>query len=229
MELQSLTATLRESTGKNASGRARRAGIVPAVLYGEGKDPVSLSIDYAAFKQLVHGEQGEHAIVEVKVENNPELDSPAMLKAVQHHPVKETYVHADLLRIDLKKKIRTQIPIKLEGHSVGVIEGGVIDHQCRELEVECLALEVPDHIIAVITDLEIGQSLHVSDLTIPDGIDLITGLQRSVVAVHAPRVIEETTVAEGDELVEGEEGAEAATGDTEADSADAGDEGKDSK
>jgi len=227
MELQSLTVTLREELGKNASRRVRRAGFVPAVLYGGGKDPVSLSIDYATFKQLVRGEQGEHAIVEVKVENNPEFDSPAILKGVQHHPVKETYVHADLMRIDLKKKIRTQIPIKLEGHSVGVIAGGVIDHQCRELEVECLALEVPDHIVAVITDLDIGHSLHVSDLTIPDGVELITAVQRSVVAVHAPRVVEETTITEGDELAEGIDGAEAATEESAADSK--GDEGKDSE
>lgn len=227
MELQSLTVALREELGKNASRRVRRAGFVPAVLYGGGKDPVSLSIDYATFKQLVRGEQGEHAIVEVKVENNPEFDSPAILKGVQHHPVKETYVHADLMRIDLKKKIRTQIPIKLEGHSVGVIAGGVIDHQCRELEVECLALEVPDHIVAVITDLDIGHSLHVSDLTIPDGVELITAVQRSVVAVHAPRVVEETTITEGEELAEGIDGAEAATEESAADSK--GDEGKDSE
>ena len=228
MELQSLAATLRESGGKNAARRVRQSGIVPAVLYGEGKDPVSLSIDYKTFQQIVHGEQGEHAIVEVKVENNPEFDSPAMIKAVQHHPVKDTYVHADLMRIDLKKKIRTQIAIKLEGHSVGVIAGGVIDHQCRELEVECLALEVPDHLIAVITELEIGQSLHVSDLSIPDGIEVITPTDRSVVAVHAPRVIEEA-VTEEEGLEEGVEGAEAAEG-AEGDATDSGDakEGKDS-
>ena len=228
MKLQSLAATLRKNGSKNAARRVRRSGIVPAVLYGEGKDPVSLSIDYATFQQIVHGEQGEHAIVEVKVENNPEFDCPAMIKAVQHHPVKDTYVHADLMRIDLKKKIRTQIAIKLEGHSVGVIAGGVIDHQCRELEVECLALEVPDHLIAVITELEIGHSLHVSDLSIPDGIEVITPVDRSVVAVHAPRVVEEA-VTEDEVLEEGVEGAEEVT--EEGAAADSGDakEGKDSE
>lgn len=228
MELQSLAATLRESGNKNAAGRLRRAGSVPVVLYGEGKDPVSLSIDYATFKQIVRGEQGEHAIVEVQVENQPEFGGPAMIKAVQHHPVKDTYVHADLMRIDLKKKIRTQIAVKLVGHSVGVVEGGVIDHQCRELEIVCLALEVPDHVEVDITALEIGHSLHVSDLTIPDGVEVITSADRSVVAVHAPRVVEEAVVdeeglEEGAEGVEGEEGAE-------GDGADSEDkEGKESK
>ena len=231
MKLQSLAATLRKNGSKNAARRVRRTGSVPAVLYGEEKDPVSLSIDYTTFQQIMHGEQGEHAIVEVKVENNPEFNCPAMIKAVQHHPVKDTYVHADLMRIDLKKKIRTLIAIKLEGAAGCVSAGAVPDNRCRDLEVDCLAVGVPDHLIALITELDIGHSLHVGDLSIPDGVEVITPADRSVVAVHAPRVIEEAvTEDEGlEEGVEGVEGAEAAEG-AEGAAADSGDakEGKDS-
>ena len=205
MDLQTLTAKTRDKLGKGAVGRMRRDGEVPAVLYGHGKKPVSLSIEYSAFRQLVHGKQGEHAIVDLQVQDDPDSSGPAIVKEVQHHPVRGSYEHADLMRIDLKEKIRTMVPVKLEGHSVGIIEGGVLDHQSREIEVECLALEVPESITANITELDIGQSLHVDQLVFPEGITVITPGDRNVVAVHAPRVIVEVE-EEGVEAVEGEEG-----------------------
>lgn len=224
MELQALTVKLREDTGKGPIGRLRRTGTVPAVLYGENKEPVSLSIDYREFQVLVHGKQGEHALVDLKIDDKPELGGPAMLKEVQHHPVRNTYMHADLMRIDLKKKIRTMVPIKLEGRAKGVIEGGLLDHQVREVEVECVPFDVPQFVFGQIEDLDIGHSLHVSELQVAESVTVLTPGDRSVVAVHAPRVVAEAAPAEeGVEGVEGETPGEGAEGATPAEGAESSD------
>lgn len=217
MEIQTLEVNMRVKSGKGGSRQVRREGKIPAVLYGLEADPVQIKIDAREFEYLVHGKQGERAIVQLDIEDQPDLSGPAILKEVQHHPVRGHIIHADLMRIDLTKKITTHIPVKIVGRSKGVIEGGMIDHQTREIEVSCVATNVPEAIEFDVTELDIGDSVHVSDLSIPEGVDLITSLDRTVAAVHAPRVVveEEVEVEEGVEGVEGEEGAESSEGDGE--------------
>lgn len=214
MELQNLKVRRREAVGKGPARRTRASGDVPGVLYGGDGEPVKLSIDIRDFIHLVHGAQGEHAILQLEVEDAPDLSGPAMLKEVQHDPIRGDILHADLLRIDLKQKIHTVVPVRLEGHAIGVVEGGVLDHQCREIEVECLPMDVPEYIGIDIRGLSIGDSFHVADLHIPANVDLLTSTERAVVAVLAPRVIAEPTPAEEEaalaegEAAEGEEGGE---------------------
>ncbi len=203
MELLTLNVETRERTGKGGARQTRRDGRVPATLYGQGSGNVNLTVDYRELELLLHGEQGEHAMLELAVKDNPDLSCNAMIKDVQHHPVRGHYLHTDFFRIDLKAKINTVIPVNLVGRSKGVIEGGVVDQQCREVEISCLPTDVPKHIETDITDLDIGDSLHVSDLVIPEGVELLTAIERAVVAIHAPRVVEETT-DEDLEVVEGE-------------------------
>ncbi|MDP7639771.1 MAG: hypothetical protein QGG73_08660, partial [Candidatus Hydrogenedentes bacterium] len=118
---------------------------------------------------------------------------------------------------DLTKKIRTAVSIRIEGRAVGVIEGGLLDHQLREVEVECLALDVPEPFAVDVTEMQIGDSLHVSDImaSVPANVTVLTKLERAVVAVHAPRVVEEETAAELEEDEEGVEGEEDAPADGE--------------
>lgn len=208
MDITNLKVSTREADGTIRARQMRRSGRIPAVLYGGGKDPVSLSIDNKDFQLVIHGKHGLHAIVELEVEGQKDLGGPAIIKGVQPHPVRNEFLHADFMRIDLKKKIRTLVATKLEGQAIGAVEGGIVDHQSREIEVECLALDVPDAFVVDITELNIGDSLHVSDLNIPDDVTVLTPADRSVVAVHAPRVVVEEEPEEGAEGVEGEEGAE---------------------
>lgn len=210
MQLQTLTATSRATDGtKGQVNRVRTSGEIPVVLYGEGKGAVSLKVNEKEFMHVVHGRGGEHAIVQLDVKDDPALSGPALLKAVQHHPVRSAVLHADFLRIRLDENIRTSVPITLTGQPRGVVEGGVLDHQLRELEVECLALEVPEKIVVDVSQLGMGESLHVSDLAIPAKVTVVTESERAVAAVHAPRVATEAAAAEG-EAAEGEaaEGAE---------------------
>jgi len=204
MDILKLKVAARETSGKGAARQSRFAGSIPGVLYGGGKDPSALTIDRKAFDILVHGASGEHAVVELQCDDS-NVQGPALVKAVQHHPVRDTIMHADFQRINLDENIKTVVPIVLVGRSAGQIEGGVVDHTLREIDVECKALEVPDKIEVDITELNIGDRLHLSDLTIPESVTLLTELSRTVATVHQPRVVEEEVTEE--EGVEGEEGA----------------------
>lgn len=213
MDLRTLKVSTRDDVGKGALGRIRRSGEVPLVLYGSDKAPITLKVEMRDFVHLVHGRGGEHAIVQLEVENQPELSGLALLKDVQHHPVRGHVIHADFLRIRLDQRITTLVPVVLTGHAKGVVEGGVLDHQLRELEVECFALEVPTGIPADVSELGLGDSLHVAQLVAPNNVRIVTEPDRTVVAVHVPRVVkveevavEPTEVAEVGKEAAGEEG-----------------------
>ncbi|MFO7973187.1 MAG: 50S ribosomal protein L25 [Candidatus Hydrogenedentota bacterium] len=212
MDLHKLVISPRnQGSGKGAAHRLRQSGQIPLVLYGGKKDTVSAQVDAKDFIHLIHGRGGEHAIVQLECEGQAELNSPAMLKAVQHHPVRGDVLHADFLRIRLDERIQTVVPVVLTGQAKGVVEGGVLDHQLRELEVECLALEVPEQITIDISGIAIGEGVHVSDLEVPANVTVLTDPERAVAAVLAPRVVEEEVPEGEEEAIEGEEG-EAAEG-----------------
>ncbi len=205
MDIQSIKVSPRTQTGKGPARRGRVAGIIPAVLYGEGKEAVSISMDAKEFEHLVHSSLGEHAVLQVEVEGRPELSGPSMIKAIQHHPIREHVVHADFLRIKLDETITTLIPINITGRCKGIVEGGVPDQQLRELEIECLPLYVPEQFDLDITELHIGDLMHVSDLKTPENVKIVTDPERTVIAIHAPRVVA-TVEGEEDEAVAAGEG-----------------------
>ena len=226
MELQPLKVTTRVESGKGGARQTRRSGQVPGVLYGLSAEPVSLKVDARDFEHLLDSGQGEHALIQLEFEDQPDLNGPAMVKEVQHHPVWGQVTHTDLLRIELSKKVHTFVPLRFEGNARGVIEGGVIDYQTREVEIACLPMEAPEAIAVDIEALDIGDSLHVRDLVIPENVELLTGGDRALAAVHAPRVIVEAEPEEEEVLAEGEEAeAEAA----EAAAEEGGEGGKEQK
>ncbi len=204
MELQTLNAKIRTQSGKGPARQARMAGKLPGILYGEQKDPVSLLVDAKELNTILHGQQGEHAILQVTVEDDAAANGPAIIKAIQHHPVRGHVMHADFMRISMDKKIHTLIPVKFEGHPVGIVEGGVLDHQLREVEIECLPLDVPEFIATDITHMEIGDSLHVSELKPGDNITILTDAARTIAAIHQPRVVKADTAADEAEAEDGE-------------------------
>jgi len=193
MKIVPLTASRRELSGKGAAGRDRRAGFVPGVVYGLGSDPLYVKINAKELGRLIHGAQGEHAIVELKVEGDAKLGGPAMLKEVQHDPVRGDVVHADLFRIDLTKKIKTLVQTKLDGQAKGVVDGGIVEHTTREVEVLCLPTAVPDFLVVKISDLGIGHSVHVRELVVPEGITVLTNPERVVASCLAPRAVKDET------------------------------------
>lgn len=208
MELQTLTVHPREAVGKSGAAKVRRKGLVPATLYGENQAPLNIEMDLKNFNRLVHGRGGAHAIVQVDVEGKPELNTPAVIKSVEHHPLRGTITHADLFRIRLDKRIRTVVPIALKGQPKGVVDGGVLDHALRELEVECMALQIPDFIEVNVSELALGAILHVNQIQVPTELTVLTASDRTVATVHAPRAPKEAEA----EVVTEEAAAAAAPG-----------------
>ena len=192
MELQTLMANARQTGSKCLARQARRAGAVPAILYGGGKEPISIQLDQRQFDHFLHSRSGEQAVVRLDVRDQPENSGPALLKQVQHHPIRGHVLHVDLIRVRLDQRITTMVPLELTGRAVGVAtEGGLLDHQLREIEVECLAVEVPERITVDVTDLHLGSSIHVRDLVVPEGVVFVTDGDRAVAAVHALRTTHE--------------------------------------
>jgi len=200
-----LRAEVRHEHGKGAARRLRAAGRVPAVVYGAGDGPVALSLDAQEFDHVLRGLVGEHAIVDLKVAKKRSKQT-VLIQTVQHHALGDEPIHVDFLRVRMDERITTTVPLALVGTCKGVKDqGGVLDHTLHEIEVECLPDNLPETIEVDVTDLMMHDSLHVSDMALPEGVAAITPGDRVVAHVLAPRVVEvEAPVAE-----EVEEAAEA--------------------
>lgn len=196
MELQTFNVTSRKEVGKGPARQQRMKGRIPGVLYGGEQPPVSLTLNARDFEFLLQAHTGSHAVLQIVVEDDASLSTPALVKAVQRHPVKDSLMHADFMRISLDKRIHTSVPLEIKGQPKGVIDGGVLEHQLRSVDIECLALEVPERILVDVVALKIGESFHVADLQVAEGVTVLTDGTRPVVSVHAPRVAKTTESAD---------------------------------
>ncbi|MDR9436714.1 MAG: 50S ribosomal protein L25/general stress protein Ctc [Thiohalophilus sp.] len=209
-----LQAESRSDQGKGASRRLRRTGRVPAVMYGAGKDPAMLSLDHDELVNQLKNEAFFSSILTVKVGNN---EDQVILKDLQRHPGKPYILHMDLLRVSANEAIRVQVPLHFmnEEKCPGVKEGGVITHNLTEVEVSCLPKNLPEYIELDLAELDIDQTVHMSELKLPEGVELVELMHgeehdQPVVAIHMPRAAKEDTEEE-----EGGEEAEAAGGESE--------------
>ena len=211
MAEQKLVGEKREGTGKGVARKLRAAGRVPAVLYGHGMDPVSLSVDSRELLHLFHTGAGTNVLVDLVVDG---ADHLALAREIQRDHIKGRYVHVDFVAVRRDEKITILVPIRAVGDSVGVKAGGVLEHHLWEVQVECLPTDVPEAIEADVSELEIGDSLRVADLTAPNGVTILANPDESVIAAVQPQMaIEpEEEAAEGVEGEAAEEEGEGATG-----------------
>jgi len=211
MELK-LKADKREESGKGAARKLRAAGRVPAVLYGHGVGPVPVSVDAKDLFRVLHGSAGTNVLVDLLVDGAQHLSLP---REIQRDHVRGRYLHVDFLAVRRDEKVTVSAPVRVVGESPGVKAGGVIEHHLWELQVECLPGDVPDGIEADVSQLQVGDSLRVSDLVSPEGVAVLTPPEESVISVVIPqvRVVEEVeAAAEEGEVAEGEEGEAAPAG-----------------
>src|SRR5712671_1899856 len=203
MAIVSSNATSRENTGKGAARTLRRQGQVPAVIYGHGREPLSLSLNARDLDKMLSHIQAESTVIEVSVGGQT---AKTLIREIQRHPIKRQILHVDFQALVAGEKVTVNIPIVLVGIPEGVrLEGGVLDQTLRELEIEVDPSNIPDHFELDVTNMVIGDSLHVSDIKKPDGVEILDDPETSVAVLAAPRaVIEETPAAEA---VEGAEGA----------------------
>lgn len=182
-----LAATVREQAGKGVARAMRRAGKIPAVLYGQG-ECMLLSVSPTSLMKILKSHAGSSALIALTIEgakSNP--NRTALLRDYQLDPVSGTVLHADLFEVSMSKPIRVKVPIQVVGGTpVGVKEGGVLHHNLRELYIECLPSALPDHIEIDASGLAIGSGVHVKELTVSEGIRLLDDAEQMVVSVAAP-------------------------------------------
>lgn len=212
-----LSAEPREGAGKGVARKVRAQGRVPAVLYGPNLEAHHLTVDARELWHALHTDAGTNVLINLSLDGESYLTMP---REVQRDIVRGTLLHVDFLRIRRDVAIQVDVPIHLVGESVGVKEGGVVEHHLWELRLECLPAQVPESIEADISSLGIGDSLHVSDLRVPQHFTVITPEDETIVSVVPPQVLrleeeeappEEEAAAEAPEAAEGEaDGGEAA-------------------
>ncbi|MFM1920105.1 MAG: hypothetical protein RLZZ303_1739 [Candidatus Hydrogenedentota bacterium] len=193
MDMLLLTAKTREANGKGGARKKRASGLVPITIYGEGQAPASIEVDLKNFERVTHGKLGRHAFIDVTVEDDASLNGPAVIRAVQNHPITDKVLSADFQRIRLDKKIVTLVPIKLTGHCKGLVLGGIPDQHLHQLQIEALPLDVPENIEADITEVGLGGTYHVSDIKPVQGVTILTAPERSVIAIKVPRTAKRPT------------------------------------
>jgi len=208
-----LEAEPRTDLGKGASRRLRRAGMVHAVIYGAGKDSVSISLKHNELRHSLENEAFYSHILTVKLGKKEEQ---AILKDLQRHPSKPVIMHMDLQRVSANERIRVHVPLHFmnEESAPGVKEGGLVSHSQTEIEITCLPKDLPEYIEVDLAVLELDASIHLSEISLSAGIEAVElthgeGHDPSIVSIHMARGAKDTDVEEGeaveDETTEGGE------------------------
>jgi large subunit ribosomal protein L25 len=207
--------------GSAESRRLRRRGLIPGVLYGREQQPVAISIPERSLRSALTTSGGLNAVLDVVVDDGKVHSS--VLKEYQQHPVKGLIMHVDLQEVRLDQPIHATVPLTLHGDPVGVKAGGILTQVTNELNVEALPMEVPEHLEADVSEMEIGDTLRLSALRTPEGVKLLDDLEETVLAtVTTPMREEEPEPVEG-EAAEGEEPAEGEAAAAEGEAAAEGD------
>jgi len=212
LDVFDLKATRREKTGKGQARELRRQGLVPAVLYGPKIDAVPLTISVKDLQNIYKASGSEHMVLSLIINNGGTQRKTAMIKELQTAPATSDYLHVDFYEVALDQAIQVNVPVEVVGTSKGVERGGYLQVVRHDLEVSCLPTDVPSSITVDISDLDIGDSIHVDEITVGDEVTLLYETNFTVITVVAPTAEEEEP--EEEELEEGEE-AEVSEGEEE--------------
>jgi large subunit ribosomal protein L25 len=205
----------REARGSAEVRRLRKQGLIPGVIYGGGQEPAAIAVPDRVLRRALTGAGGLHAILDVVVQGDgASAPRPAILKDYQQHVMTGHITHVDLHQVRLDRPIQASVVVQLFGESVGTKEGGVLSQVSREINVEALPMEIPEHIAADVSAMQIGDTLRLADISVPEGVTFLDDPEETVLAtVTAPSVFEEPEpeeeeLEEGVELPEGEEAPE---------------------
>lgn len=201
-EFIDLTATTRDVIGK-ANRRIAGEGLLPAVVYGTGHTTQAIAVDRHTFEQLLQHGNVTSSLLKLVVDDHKPIN--VIVKSVQHDAVKGQVLHVDFWAVKMDQKITTVVPVRFNGESPGVKAGGVMTHNVQQVHVESLPTSMPDFLEADVSGLEIGDSLHVSDIVPVEGVIILDSPEEIVASVVAPKVEEvEEEVAEEEEAAEPE-------------------------
>lgn len=208
MELHELKTNIRESTGNGYARALRRQGEMPAVLYGKGVEPVTLSVNTRDLELLLKKNRASQVLMNLVVGNTGTPRS-AMIKELQVDPISRNFLHVDFYEVDMTKRIKVKVPVATTGNAKGVELGGILQLIRKELEVTCLPQEIPNSIDIDVTDLDVGDSIHINEVSAEENIEFLSDVNFTVVTVVAPK--REAVVTEEEEAAE-EEAVEAEAG-----------------
>ena len=198
-----IAARVRKNKGKGAARKLRKNNQIPAIFYGPKTEPVMLAVDYSELKGIMKRGSGENIVIDLQVQSDQGTETrKAMLKDLLMDPVKDTFLHADFYEISMDKKITVGVPIRLVNTPVGAADGGILQHIRRELTISCMPDKLIDFLDLDVSGLDIGDSLHIRDIELPEGITTAEEDHLTVALVAAPTV---TPEAVEEEVVEEEE------------------------
>ncbi len=192
-----LNATKRDDTGKGASRRLRHANKLPAIIYGGKKEPLSITLDQKDIQHELPNEDFYSQVLTLSVDGTTES---VLLRDIQHHPYKMEVMHMDFTRVDEKHVVHVHTPLHFAGdeNSPGIKqEGGVVSHVMNEVELECLPKNIPQHIDVDLSEMHVGDIIHLSDLKLPEGVEVLALKQgeehdTAVVSMHTRKVVDDT-------------------------------------
>jgi large subunit ribosomal protein L25 len=223
-----LKAYPRTQTRRGGVKKLRGSGRVPAIIYGRQAKPQNLEVSAKEFEDLIHHSVSENLLVDLSVENDARAKRLALVQEIQHHPLDGKVLHVDFHEVAENEKVTIHVPVETVGEAAGVKNGGgVLEHIMFKLKVRCLPKDLPEQIVIDVSHLELGKAVHLGEVKVPEGVEIIGDKHIPVVSVALPRSEEEetaaTTTAEGvaagdvemtkEKKEEGEEGAAPAKGD----------------
>lgn len=211
----SLEAEVRTDRGKNAARRFRREGRIPGVIYGSGGESLAVAVDPRKIEDILRLETGRNTIFSLGV-RGAETAGAVMIKELQRDPLAGALLHIDLVRVDLNREVTVNVPVRLHGTPEGVkTDGGLLEFVLREVEVECLPTDIPEHIDVDVTGLRLNQHVTVADLPRTEKFKILDDPEASVVAIMPPKAeaapveaeAAETAAAEPEVIKKGREAA----------------------
>lgn len=182
----SLQAEMREHTGSHAAAGVRKRGRIPAIVYGHKQEPMAVSLDAHDFIEgLHHG----HRLMDITIGGNAQK---MLIKELQYDHLGRDIIHVDLMRVDVTEMIEVTVPVELKGTAKGTHEGGIIESHTDHIEVECLAVNIPESIVVSVKDLGVGEAIHAGDIKLPEGVKLVSSPETIVVTCHVLAVAKTT-------------------------------------
>jgi large subunit ribosomal protein L25 len=194
LETLEIQVNARERGTKRQARRLRRSGKIPAILYGPKVEPIALELNKKDFSTRVAGLEGSH-LVRFKSVSTTLTDKVALVKEMQYHPISGDVMHADFYEVDLTATIEVSVPLHFVGKAAGVVRGGILQPIVREIQVECLPLDIPEFFNVDVSALDIGDSIHVEELPMPEGVTAVYDSNFALVTVATPTVEEEPAAA----------------------------------
>lgn len=186
----------RVGKGKEFSKKIRKKGAIPAIIYGKGIEPMPISIKYSEFDKLYKKIKGETVIFNLEFTDNKNFTKKAILKEIQRNPITDKVIHLDFQSIEEGKPLEVEVPIEFIGKPLGLTKGGILEIMLHTLTIECLPTDMPDKIVVDLSSLDLGDSLHVRDIKIPEGIKIKDNPEETVATVVEEKSAPEETVEE---------------------------------